>query len=100
MPGGRLVEAQQLGLGGQGDRDLRVALLAVGEVGGQLVGLAVEPHVAQHGVGARQEVGEGAMVAQQAPAVVARLRGDAHVLQDGGAGQDVGDLVRAGDAAP
>ena len=37
--GGRLVEAQQLRLGGERDADLEVALLAVREIGGQLVGL-------------------------------------------------------------
>ena len=39
------------------------------------------------------DVAVGAVVAQHAPAVPARLGGDAHVLQHGGVGQDVGDLV-------
>ena len=36
---GRLVEAEELRLGGERDADLEVALLAVREVGGQLIGL-------------------------------------------------------------
>src|SRR4029453_17276635 len=38
------------------------------------------------------------MVAEKTPGMVARLRGNADVLEHGGAGQDVGDLVRAGDS--
>ena len=44
------------------------------------------------------DVAVRAMVVQQAPAVPARLGGDAHVLERGGVGQDVGDLVGARDA--
>ena len=62
--------------------------------------LSPRPTDVEHRVGALDHVGERAMVAQQAPGVAARLGGDAHVLQHGGAGQDVGDLVRAGDALP
>ena len=46
--GGRLVEAQELRLGGQRDADLEVALLAVREVGGQLVGLAAQADRVEH----------------------------------------------------
>ena len=38
--GGRLVEAKQLRLGGERDADFEIALLAVRQIGGQLVGLA------------------------------------------------------------
>ena len=98
MPGGRLVEAQELGLGGQRDADLEVALLAVREVRRQLVLLAREADRGQHGARPRSITSRRRGGAEQAPAVAARLGGDAHVLQHGGAGQDVGDLVRAGDA--
>ena len=49
----RFVEAEQLRVGGERDADLEVALLAVGQVGGQLPVLVAEPHGLQHGVGAR-----------------------------------------------
>ena len=57
--------------------------------------LSPSPTDVQHGAGAVEHVGERAVVAQEAPGVAARLGGDAHVLEHGGAGQDVGDLVRA-----
>ena len=97
---GGLVEAEQLRLRGQRDADLEVALLAVGQVGGQLPVLVAEPHRLQHGVGAVEHVGERAVVAQEAPGVPPRLGGDAHVLEHGRAGQDIGDLVRARHALP
>ena len=96
--GGRLVEAQELRLGGERDADLEIALLAVREIGGELVGLAAQADRLQHGFGLLDDVAIGAVVAQHAPAVPARLRGDADVLERGGVGQDVGDLVGAGDA--
>ncbi len=54
----------------------------------------------EDGQGAVHDVLVGAMVGEEAPAVAARLGGDAHVLERGGIGQDIGDLVGAGDAAP
>ena len=56
------------------------------------------PTDVQHRLGLVDDVAIGAVVAQHAPGVPARLGGDADVLQRGGVGQDVGDLVRAGDA--
>ena len=44
------------------------------------------------------DVGESVVVRDHVPGVPARLRGDAHVLQHRGIGQDVGDLVGARDA--
>ena len=41
---------------------------------------------------------KGAVMREHAPAVPARLRGDADVFQRGGVGQDVGDLIGAGNA--
>src|SRR2546427_11664497 len=40
------------------------------------------------------------MVVEQAPCVMTRLGGDSDVLEHRGAGQDVGDLVRACDGLP
>ena len=96
--GGRLIEAEQLRLGGERDADLEVALLAVREVGGELVGLVEQTHRLQHGLGLVDEIAVVAVVLEHAPAVPPRLGGNAHVLKRGGVGQDVGDLVRAGDA--
>ena len=42
--------------------------------------------------------GKARVVRDHVPGVPARLRGDAHVFQRGGVGQDVGDLVGARDA--
>ena len=97
-PGGRLVEAEQPGLGRQRDADFEVALLAMREVGGQFVRLAQETYRRQHRLGLLDDVAIGAVVGQQAPAVPARLRGDADVFERGGVGEDVGDLIRSGDA--
>ena len=54
--GGRLVEAQQLRLGGERDADLQVALLAVREIGGQLVGLVEQADGLQHRLGLVDDV--------------------------------------------
>ena len=56
--GRRLVEAQQLRLGGERDADLEVALLAVREVGGELVGLGFEADRLQHGLRLVEDVAE------------------------------------------
>ena len=45
------------------------------------------------GFGLLDDVAEAPVVAEHAPAVAARLRGDADVFQHGGVRQDVGDLV-------
>ena len=98
--GGRLVEAQELRLGRQRDADFQVALLAMRQVGGQFLGLAAQPDLIQHRLGLVHQVAEGAVMRQHAPAVAARLGGDADVFEDARIRQDVGDLVRAGDALP
>ena len=67
------------------------------QVGGQLLGLGAQPDLLQHRLGLVHDVGKGAVVAQHAPAMAARLRGDADVFQHARVGQDVGDLVGAGD---
>src|SRR5213596_2857583 len=46
------------------------------------------------------DIGVRAMVVEQAPCVMTRLGGDSDVLEHRGAGQDVGDLVRACDGLP
>ena len=56
--GGRLVEAQQLRLGGERDADLEIALLAVREIGGKLVGLVEQADRLQHGLGLVDDVGD------------------------------------------
>ena len=96
--GGRLVEAEQFRLGGERDADLQIALLAMRQIGGQLVGLAEQADRVERALGLLVDVGEGAVMREHVPAVPARLRGDAHVFQRRGVGQDVGDLVGAGDA--
>ncbi len=55
---GRLVEAQQLRLGGERDADLEIALLAVREIGGELVRLAEQADRLQHGFGLLDDVAE------------------------------------------
>src|SRR5207244_10530202 len=45
------------------------------------------------------DVSVSAVVGQQAPPVATRLSGDADILERGGVGEDVGDLIRSGDAA-
>jgi len=69
----------------------------VGEIGGDLVGLAAQADRFQHGLRLADEVAVGTVVREHAPTVRARLAGNAHILQGGGVGQDVGDLVGARD---
>ena len=47
--GGRLVEAKQLRLGGERDADLEIALLAMRQIGGKLVGLVEQADGMQRG---------------------------------------------------
>ena len=98
MPGGRLVEAEELRLRRQRDADLEVALLAVREVRRRARPPCrrAPPTPARRGRASMTSAND-AVVAQEAPGVLARLGGDPHVLEHGGAGQDVGDLVRARD---
>jgi len=43
-----VVETEELGLGGERDADLQIALLAMREIGGQFVGLAAQANRFQH----------------------------------------------------
>jgi hypothetical protein len=92
------VQAKQLRLGGQRNADFEIALFAVGQVGGQLVGFAEQADGVQRGFRLLIDIGEGAVMRDHVPGVTARLGGDAHVFQYRGIGQDIGDLVGAGDA--
>ena len=56
------------------------------------------PTASSAAFGLLDDVAVGAVMGEHAPAMPARLRGDADVLEGGGVGQDVGDLIRAGDA--
>ena len=94
----RLVEAQQPGLGRQRDPDFEIALLAVRQVGRQLVRLARKTNRLQHLLGLLDDVAIAAVVGQHAPTVAPRLRGDPDILEGGGVGKEVGDLIRSGDA--
>src|SRR6516165_3007872 len=68
------------------------------QVGGQLVGLVQETDGRQYRLRLFDDVAVGAMMGQKAPAVAARLGGDPDVLKGGRVGEDVGNLVRSGDA--
>src|SRR5207253_749451 len=59
--------------------------------------LVDEPDVGEDGARAGDDVRVRPVMAQHRPVVVAGLAGDPDVLEDGRAGQDVGDLVGAGD---
>ena len=67
----RLIEAEQLGLGGERDSDLEIALFAVREIGGELVRLGSEADRLQHGFGVVDDVEVSAVMAQHAPGVPA-----------------------------
>ena len=95
---GRLVEAQQLRFGGKRDADFEIALLAVRQIAGKLGGLAQEADGIERRLGLAVDIGKGAVMRDHVPAVPARLRGDAHVFQRRGIGQDIGDLIGARDA--
>ena len=85
--GGRLVQQQQTRLGGQGAGDLQAALLAIGQVLGDLQ-LAILQ--AEHGQKVLGALGQGALLAAEAPQARDRLQqviarvgviGDAHIVQ-------------------
>src|SRR5207245_5684326 len=90
-------EADQLRFRGERDADLEVALLAVREIYRELVLLAREADVGEDRARAVDDVPVRAMVTQHAPVVAAGLAGDPDIFQDGGARQEVGDLVGARD---
>ena len=81
---------------GEGERDLELALLAMGEVPHRRVALGREAHRLQHGERALGDL----RVAAHGPVHVVlhgrqRLRGEQAVVQHGQAREQVGDLVRA-----
>ena len=88
------------GLGGQGQADLEIALLAVGEVLRQLVAPAARPKAPSSSAalastsGCRQSEREAPRLAG------ARLRGHADVLEHRDLREHVGDLERLGEAQP
>src|SRR5207249_79190 len=96
----RLVQAEEPGLRRERDADLEVPLLAVGEVGREVVLLLGEAHGGEDVARPIDDIGVRPVMAEQAPRMVTRLGGDPDVLAHRGAGQDVGDLVRAGDGLP
>ena len=59
--GGRLVETEQLRLGRERDADLEIALLAVGEIGGELARLVEQPDRVERGFRLVVDVGESAL---------------------------------------
>ena len=96
-PGGRLVETKQPRLGCQRDADFQIALFAMRQVGCEFVRLAEQADRLQRHLGPFDDVAKGPVVGQQAPAVATRLGGDAGVFERRGVGQDIGDLIGAGD---
>src|SRR5262249_19929414 len=70
--GGRLVEAEQLRLSGERDADLEIALLAVREIGGKLVGLVDQPDRLEHRLCLRDDVAKVIVVPEPVPAAAAR----------------------------
>src|SRR5579863_4307600 len=68
------------------------------EVGGQLVRFGQQPDGVQDRLRLLDQVAVRAVMSEHAPAVAARLGGDADVLERGYVGEDVSDLVRPRDA--
>lgn len=102
--GGGFVEQQEAGVGGEGAGDLQLALFAVGEVAGEVVGLVGEAGEGEefHGLlaalvfsavvaGAAEDGGEDAFLG-------AGVAADEDVLQDGHVGEEPDVLEGAGDA--
>ena len=87
--GRRLVEQEQLGLAGEGARDLQPALVAVGQVASRLVLEALEPHEGEPPSGLRLGFLLLAPVARQPQGgvegrrVEPRVHADHHVLERG-----------------
>jgi hypothetical protein len=100
-----LVEHEHLRLQRHQHRDLQLALVAVRQVGHELVLLVLQRDGGQDAVGALHQ---RLVVAPDAPqveapavgAVTRRLHGQPHVLQHGEAREQVGELEGAADAGP
>ena len=99
--GERLVEQEQLRTRGERDRDLEQPLIAVREVGRDGEGLVGRARPRRRGGGPRRSGPRTLAASAQhgEAAAVLRLRGDAHVLEDGQRVEDADDLEGAGDAA-
>ena len=101
--GGRLVEQEELGLGGQGPGDLEPSLVAVGQVPRQLVGTLLEPHEIQKLLSPRMRLdllasdpGCPQDGAEPAP-LEAMVQADQHVVLGGHVPEQPDVLERAGD---
>ena len=98
-PGQRLVQQQQLGVGGQRDGDFQQPLLAVRQVGARLGGAILQPDRGQQRPGAALTSSSAIGVAPQAACMPAvRLHRDAHVLERGQVAEHAEDLERAAEA--
>ncbi len=101
---GGLVQEEQARFAGEGAGDLQLALLAVGEVAGEVLGLAVEADELQefHGPGAGGGFGavESGSAEEGGPEALAGagVAADEHVFQDGHVGEEPDVLEGAGDA--
>src|SRR5262245_4727750 len=96
----RLVEEQELRVGGERQADLEISLLAVRQVACQLVTPLLETEGSQERSDGAFDVWTLPERAEVARDSCARLRGNANVVVDGDAGEDVGDLECLGQAAP
>src|SRR5262245_22077033 len=96
--GSWLVEAEQCGLGCEGNADFEIALLAMRKIGSQLVALVVKADRFKYGLRFLDDVVVGAVMLEHAPAMPARLRSNAHVFQRCRIRQDIGDLIGARDS--
>jgi hypothetical protein len=103
--GRRLVQAQQLGFGGQGTGNFQPALVAVGQVLGQVVGPVLDAHVMQQVDGAladRRFLGRVAALLSMAPSTPAlgpHMAADHDVFQRRHVAEQADVLEGAGDAA-
>jgi len=93
-----LVEQEERRVGAERDAELEVALLAVGEVGGQQLALVPEADLLQDGAGLVADAAERHGAPPEVEREAVGLRGHADVLEDGEVREDVGDLVRLRDA--
>ena len=96
----RLVEEEQGRLGREGDGDLEVTLLAMGEKGGHALGLLAEAHRIEDNPGALPRRAQTIGSRPEVEGVRIPLRGHAHVLEHAEMRKDIGDLVGLGDAEP
>ena len=102
--GGRLVEEQELGTGGQGPGDFQPALVAVGQARGLVEGGLAQPHEIKAGHGVLDDVallgplGRRAQDRAEKIGLGAAMAADAHVVEHGEAGKKPDVLKRPGHA--